>query len=420
LSKPQPNIIRITINTGADQDFRFSSNSDANNAFDLLEELRQNKMSSCAPTTTEKNEKDELLTSNHLSLLRSMSTPIRKGSSEGKKVLAALANFSEIEEKKSTNDEISPSKRRPSLIDEAPKDMKSGWEKLKSSEEPSYSNCALKDIFLPCNLNDFYQKFLANNAKYSFKDYLISIGDSEIKESPWCEELDGFTSSRQIHYRHPVNAPMAPPSAKATKSQRLQRFEEYGICLETCTQVNDVPFTDCFTIEDQILIEHTEKEGLDGVMLQAKFEIRFIKNTFWKRIIEKTSSTEFFNFFNGYADYLKHPLQEGGPQPLLSLQKSNTNESETLVDEQQKLFQRYDITQLNFSMFHIFILFVLILIFLQLLILKRINTFYTSFISMQQQIISLKHDQMVAMQNLKNQMETFVSSDVCPNDTPVF
>ena len=46
---------------------------------------------------------------------------------------------------------------------------------------------------------------------------------------------------RVVSYVHPVNAPMAPPSAAASKTQRFRRWGEHGMCIETRTEVKDVP-----------------------------------------------------------------------------------------------------------------------------------------------------------------------------------
>merc|ERR1712083_452787 len=59
-------------------------------------------------------------------------------------------------------------------------------------------------------------------------------------------------------------------------------------------------------VEDQILIEPCEK----GVMLNANFEIRFIKNTFWKRVIQNTTCSEFHKWFTSYEENVRNALNQ--------------------------------------------------------------------------------------------------------------
>ena len=59
-------------------------------------------------------------------------------------------------------------------------------------------------------------------------------GDSEVSISPWKKTDDGlFSQKRTINYVHPINAPMAPPQAEASKYQTLQIYGKYGLCLRS-------------------------------------------------------------------------------------------------------------------------------------------------------------------------------------------
>lgn len=87
-----------------------------------------------------------------------------------------------------------------------------------------------------------------------------------------------------------VNAPMAPPEAMAKKHQRLRKYGDYGMCIDTSSRVHDVPLTDCFYLDDRLLVQSTE-DG--GIVLTLRFEIRFIKSTMFRRIIERTTKDEF-------------------------------------------------------------------------------------------------------------------------------
>ena len=121
-------------------------------------------------------------------------------------------------------------------------------------------------------------------------------GDKDLSASPW--KQDGTQWKRTIEYSHPINAPLAPPEARARKEQRYRRFGDHGLSIETDTFVDDVPMADCFYVTDRILVKSTE----NGVRLTGEFDIRFVKTTMFRSIISNTTRREFLkNFAMHYA-----------------------------------------------------------------------------------------------------------------------
>jgi hypothetical protein len=100
---------------------------------------------------------------------------------------------------------------------------------------------------------------------------------------------------------------MAPPEAMAKKHQRLRKYGDYGICVDTSSRVHDVPLTDCFFLDDRLLVESTE-DG--GVLLSLRFEIRFIKSTMFRRIIERTTKDEFLKGANRLGQVLAESIPD--------------------------------------------------------------------------------------------------------------
>lgn len=91
--------------------------------------------------------------------------------------------------------------------------------------------------------------------------------------------LDGQkVQSRVVEYTHPVNVPMAPPSARAQRKQTFQRYGDHGFCIETECYVEDVPMTDCFFVKDRLLV--AAKEG-GKVLVTLEFELEFVKSTMY-------------------------------------------------------------------------------------------------------------------------------------------
>ena len=98
---------------------------------------------------------------------------------------------------------------------------------------------------------------------------------------------------------------MAPSSAVAEKTQTLKRFGTYGFYLETVTKVIGVPKTDCFVVEDRILVEPAVGgQPHEGLLLTARFGIRFIKYTIFRSIITATTTKEKNAEFKGFDEYV--------------------------------------------------------------------------------------------------------------------
>ncbi len=188
-------------------------------------------------------------------------------------------------------------------------ELRAEWSKHRDSKIPTYAETVTKGFRLACTLDEYFDLFLSNDSEqYSYGSYQRKLGDSELDVTPWqLSEEDGMSLRRVVSYVHPVNAPMAPPSAAASKTQRFRRWGEHGMCIETRTEVKDVPMTDCFHVDDQILIEPTP-DG--GVSITSRFEIRFIKRTMFRTIITNTTKGEFISWFKGYKMMLIDALKE--------------------------------------------------------------------------------------------------------------
>ena len=227
---------------------------------------------------------------------------------------------------------------------------------------------------------------------------------------------------------------MAPPSAKATKQQQIQSFGTYGICIETNTKVNDVPLTDCFVVDDQILIEPSSsssslENNKNCVTINAYFQVRFIKSTIWKRIIETTTNNEFSKFFMAYANMLQDVIEHGGEkeQIMLSSVKSN-KEDETLVikdnspncttsntgftksynDSSNKnaVIAILTRTLQEYSILAMFIFLVIIILMQQCFMWKQISMFQNNYLVLQEHIFELKKNNEDTKRNWMKVIET--------------
>lgn len=165
-------------------------------------------------------------------------------------------------------------------------------------------NHQTQDEVLPCSLDDFFEKFVANDAPFPYRTYMESSGDTVLEVTNWQKDENDIYS-RIIEYNHPVNAPLAPPEARARKEQRYRFYGKSGLSIETDTYVEDVPMADCFYVTDRLLVEPND----DGaVIILAEFDIRFVKRTMFRSMISNTTRSEFLKWFQGLQVYWTEAL----------------------------------------------------------------------------------------------------------------
>lgn len=180
----------------------------------------------------------------------------------------------------------------------------SDWETLKSQtlDKTVISNLRLS----PCTMDEFFSLFLADTAPHSLSHFLRSRGDTELEATTWNAD-----DERIVRYMHPVNAPLAPPAARARKEQHYERYGNH-LVVKTRTVVDDVPMTDCFFVADRILVEPgVEEDGTCFVSVRMEFEITFVKSTMFQGLIRKTTSSEFTDFFQALAEFMRNAVQPG-------------------------------------------------------------------------------------------------------------
>lgn len=170
---------------------------------------------------------------------------------------------------------------------------------LESKRSHLFSFDKPKSIFLPLTVQEFYDLVLKDDAPNSFGKFMTDIGDMNVETTVW-EPGSGQSTSRSIHYIHPVNVPMAPPTAKAFKTQHLHKFGTTGLCLESSTIVEDVPMTDCFVVDDRLWV-CTDSET-NGCVISVAFQIRFVKTTLFRRIIQNATRLEFLKWWKQFEE----------------------------------------------------------------------------------------------------------------------
>mmetsp|Transcript_16621 Transcript_16621/g.38069 ORF Transcript_16621/g.38069 Transcript_16621/m.38069 type:complete len:534 (-) Transcript_16621:82-1683(-) len=250
-----------------------------------------------------------------LTPVRSPSSPKLTHSMEAVAAVEAMCSFRSLAEvKREIHNQVSCTAVSQTLHDEqqqlqntdsatggADRDATRWIEHCRSTKMKPFTEIAIESLSLPISVDEFHSLFLQDGADYSFLTFMLSIGELDVSVSPWQASNSGF--SRTIDYTHPVNAPMAPPRAKAKKTQHLHCFGNAGLCLETRTDVMDVPMTDCFEVDDRLMVSGDETGG--GCTVSVTFKIEFVKTTMFRRIIENSTRGEFLKFWTSFANMVK-------------------------------------------------------------------------------------------------------------------
>eukprot|EP00804_Cyclotella_cryptica_P023991 CCRYP_010081-RA/>CCRYP_010081-RA protein AED:0.28 eAED:0.28 QI:381/1/1/1/1/1/2/66/585 len=179
-------------------------------------------------------------------------------------------------------------------------EMKEKWDGFcNGKKQNAFDEVAIQSVFLRLTVQEFYDLVLKDDAPNSFGKFMTNIGDMNVETTFW-EPGSGQSTSRSIHYIHPVNVPMAPPTAKAFKTQNLYKFGTFGLCLESSTIVEDVPMTDCFVVDDRLWVRKDSETN--GCVVNVTFQIRFVKTTMFRRIIQNATRLEFLKWWKQFEE----------------------------------------------------------------------------------------------------------------------
>jgi len=147
---------------------------------------------------------------------------------------------------------------------------------------PILNDCAFHGL----NAKQFFQIFFSDNAPFSFQDFQEELGDKNVQYHPWQTQNN---TTRLIEFETPTNSPFCKPYSRGTKQQNLLHRSNKCVVMESITSMQDVPFSDCFNVQEQWVI--TSNNGVD-IRLKVTAQINFSKScTFEYQIRSKTIST---------------------------------------------------------------------------------------------------------------------------------
>ena len=228
----------------------------------------------------------------------------------------------------------------------------------------------LVDEEVPISVEDFYNEFLSDFAKYTESDYLHWRGDSEISVSEWNElpsrEGQGQSGiARTVRVRQKLSAMMGPSSTRVEKSVRLKQHlarpddkavkdghVQPGLCLvqDTSARSFDVPYGDSFTNEDRWIISKCDGDETGSYVasvngheptdtpkprcrIQIRAKVQFTKSTFLAGTIRSKSKEGMMEFYKKQIEQMREHLES---RPKDSLAESDSSWVSVIENAMQK------------------------------------------------------------------------------------
>lgn len=90
--------------------------------------------------------------------------------------------------------------------------------------------------------------------------------------------------------------------------QRVRVFGQHGMILETSSAMENVPAGDCFVVEDRWVVRplRTGEGGEQGgLSIETSFEVKFVKSTFFRKIIESRSRADTLQYHRRWFEMIE-------------------------------------------------------------------------------------------------------------------
>ena len=179
--------------------------------------------------------------------------------------------------------------------------LKNPEEAFKLEMEKSKMKNETVPVVMSGNIEDFFNKFIADDAPFSYQKYQSETGDKDVETTEWKESSSTFGYTRDMRFLKPVAVP-AKPYARALMTQRYKRFGDYGFTIASSTRMEDVPYCDFFTVEVLLSARTT---GENELTMMAYYEVKFIQSTMFRRFIEGNTNPDVKKWNEDHITYIK-------------------------------------------------------------------------------------------------------------------
>ena len=178
---------------------------------------------------------------------------------------------------------------------------------------------------LQITLKDFSKLFIEENAPYGFKQYHEKVNDTNLDMSAWAETSSSMGLVREMKFLKPVNLP-ALKSTRGVKLQRYRSFGNHGLVVCSSTRLEDVPAADTFSVEDMLAVHRIDDEN---VFVEITFEVKFIKSTLFKYVIESSTNAEMGKWLEVYFNELNNSIKKAKNDGILKSDKGSASKLRT-------------------------------------------------------------------------------------------
>ena len=161
-------------------------------------------------------------------------------------------------------------------------------------------NVIVSQFVLPITLDMFERMFVSDTASLSIEDFHRKSMDQNIQLSKWLPTPSSkktlSSSTREVMFLRPIRG-MA--STRAIKIQNYTRIGKYGSILLSTTKLKDVPGADTFSVDESMTIRPI---GAHSVSLQVSWELQWLRETFFKSLIESNTNNEMKKWQTAYVN----------------------------------------------------------------------------------------------------------------------
>ncbi|EAR90228.1 GRAM domain protein (macronuclear) [Tetrahymena thermophila SB210] len=178
--------------------------------------------------------------------------------------------------------------------------------------ETSEENKELLRCILPVSVDAFFEKFIGDNAIFSYGQHMEKNGSTDIKISEWAEneELKCFTRECNL-----VIKVSGVPLRDTSRFQKIQTYKKEGenLIISSTSKVFDVPYSGYFTTEEKWEISPVEGSS-DKCLLVCKGWVTFNKNTMMKKTITQRNEQGLKEDYEVWIGRIRKILQPKKPE----------------------------------------------------------------------------------------------------------
>lgn len=174
----------------------------------------------------------------------------------------------------------------------------------------------LAAVIVSGNMNitllEFCQLFVDNGAPFGLEKFHEYKGDHHLELSDWADNTALGAQFREFKFIKPLKNVPGVSESHGSKAQKLSRFGSVGIALSCSCTVEDVPGCTTFTVETMLVVTalNPNDPKSKGVRVEIQYEIKFVKSTMLKYMIQSATDKDMNTWLKSYFTYYEEHVNE--------------------------------------------------------------------------------------------------------------